>query len=99
MIGKRWNLPGRRIALTPRAFPRAPDKRAEARANIRRPNSLEFNVSNTSACETAIVNLRRVLPGPFFIFTNVVSKSKDITIHTVFGIYNALFNYIEKSKA
>lgn len=36
---------------------------------------------------------------PFFIFTNVVSKSKDITIHTVFGIYNALFNHIEKSKA
>ena len=35
---------------------------------------------------------------PFFIFTNVVSKSKDITIHTVFGIYNALFSHIEKSK-
>jgi len=35
---------------------------------------------------------------PFFIFTNMVSKSNDITIHTVFGIYNALFNYIEKSK-
>ena len=29
----------------------------------------------------------------------MVSKSKDITIHTVFGIYNAFFNYIEKSKA
>jgi len=36
---------------------------------------------------------------PFFIFTNIVSKNNDITIHTVFGIYNTLFNYIEKSKA
>ncbi|KAJ5358316.1 uncharacterized protein N7496_010729 [Penicillium cataractarum] len=42
---------------TPRAFPRALDERAEARANIRRPNSLELNVSDASACETAIVNL------------------------------------------
>ncbi|KAJ5413633.1 hypothetical protein N7509_000260 [Penicillium cosmopolitanum] len=35
---------------------------------------------------------------PFFSFTNEVSKSKDITIHTVFGIYNALFAHLEKSK-
>lgn len=35
---------------------------------------------------------------PFFSFTNEVSKSRDITIHTVFGIYNALFAHLEKSK-
>jgi hypothetical protein len=35
---------------------------------------------------------------PFWAFTNEVSKSRDITIHTVFGIYNALFAHLEKSK-
>lgn len=35
---------------------------------------------------------------PFFSFTDEVSKSRDITIHTVFGIYNALFAHLEKSK-
>ena len=35
---------------------------------------------------------------PFFSFTNEVSKSRYITIHTVFGIYNALFAHLEKSK-
>jgi hypothetical protein len=35
---------------------------------------------------------------PFWAFTNEVSKSRDITIHAVFGIYNALFAHLEKSK-
>ena len=35
---------------------------------------------------------------PFWAFTNKVSKSRDVTIYTVFGIYNALFAYLEKSK-
>ncbi|KAJ5313341.1 uncharacterized protein N7443_000225 [Penicillium atrosanguineum] len=34
---------------------------------------------------------------PLFSFTNEVSKSRDITIHTVFDIYYALFAHLEKS--
>lgn len=34
---------------------------------------------------------------PFFKFTTALSKSKDITVHSVFGIYNTLFDHLEKS--
>jgi hypothetical protein len=34
---------------------------------------------------------------PFFQFTNALSKTKDVTIHFVFGIYNKLFDHLEKS--
>lgn len=34
---------------------------------------------------------------PFFKFTTALSKSKDVTIHLVFGIYNMLFDHLKKS--
>ena len=34
---------------------------------------------------------------PFFQFTNALSKTKDITVHLIFGIYNKLFDHLEKS--
>ena len=34
---------------------------------------------------------------PFFIFTTALYKTKDITIYSVFNIYNALFQHIESS--
>ncbi|KAJ5215577.1 uncharacterized protein N7498_002009 [Penicillium cinerascens] len=34
---------------------------------------------------------------PFFNFTSVLSKTKDVTIHIVFSIYNQLFDHLEKS--
>jgi hypothetical protein len=37
------------------------------------------------------------LTQPFFRFTTALSKTKDITVHTVFSIYNKLFNYLEAS--
>lgn len=36
---------------------------------------------------------------PFYTFTTTLSKSKDITVHTIFGIYNKLFSHLEKSMA
>lgn len=34
---------------------------------------------------------------PFFNFTTVLSKTKDVTIHIVFSIYNQLFDHLERS--
>ena len=34
---------------------------------------------------------------PFFMFTTALCKIKDITIYSVFNIYNALFQYIKSS--
>ncbi|KAJ5681614.1 uncharacterized protein N7477_001554, partial [Penicillium maclennaniae] len=34
---------------------------------------------------------------PFFKFTTLLSKTKDVSIHLVFSIYNKLFNHLEKS--
>jgi hypothetical protein len=34
---------------------------------------------------------------PFFQFTTALSKTKDVTVHLVFAIYNKLFNHLEKS--
>ena len=36
---------------------------------------------------------------PFFKFTSSLSATTDVTIHDVFGIYNALFTHIDKAKA
>lgn len=36
---------------------------------------------------------------PFYRFTTVLSKTKEITVHHVFGIYNALFEHFEESIA
>lgn len=36
---------------------------------------------------------------PFFYFTSVLPKTKDVTIHIVFSIYNQLFDHVEKSIA
>jgi hypothetical protein len=32
---------------------------------------------------------------PFFDYTNILSKTKDVTVHLIFSIYNCLFNYLE----
>jgi hypothetical protein len=34
---------------------------------------------------------------PFFKFTTLLSKTKDVTIHSVFSIYNKLFDHLEAS--
>lgn len=34
---------------------------------------------------------------PFFQFTTALLKTKDVTIHTVFSIYNRLFDHLERS--
>jgi hypothetical protein len=62
---------------------------------FREYNQLHIQLSQE---EWRLVDYLLSITQPFFIFTNVVSKSRDITIHTVFGIYNTLFNHIEKSK-
>jgi hypothetical protein len=37
------------------------------------------------------------LTKPFFDFTSVLTKTKDITIHGVFSVYNKLFDHLEHS--
>jgi hypothetical protein len=32
---------------------------------------------------------------PFFDYTNILSKTKDVTVHLIFSIYNCLFNHLE----
>jgi hypothetical protein len=34
---------------------------------------------------------------PFFKFTTILSKTKDVTVHTVFEIYNSLFDHLDDS--
>jgi hypothetical protein len=34
---------------------------------------------------------------PFFTFTTLLSKTKDVSIHLIFSIYNKLFDHLEKS--
>lgn len=36
---------------------------------------------------------------PFFKFTTVLSKTKDVTVHSVFEIYNDLFDHLDDSIA
>lgn len=36
---------------------------------------------------------------PFFKFTTSLSKTTEVTIHSVFAIYNTLFTHLEKSQA
>lgn len=35
---------------------------------------------------------------PFFDFTSVLSKTRDVTVHHVFSIYNRLFNHLEDAE-
>jgi ribosomal protein S15P/S13E len=35
---------------------------------------------------------------PFFEYTNILSKTKDVTVHSIFSIYNGLFNHLEASE-
>lgn len=39
-----------------------------------------------------------LLTKPFFDFTNMLSKTRDVTIHHIFSIYNNLFNYLDLAK-
>lgn len=36
---------------------------------------------------------------PFFKFTTLLSKTKDVSIHLIFSIYNKLFTHLETSKS
>ena len=36
---------------------------------------------------------------PFFKFMTSLSKTTEVTIHSVFAIYNTLFTHLEKSRA
>lgn len=36
---------------------------------------------------------------PFFKFITLLSKTKDVSIHLIFSIYNKLFAHLEKSKS
>lgn len=38
------------------------------------------------------------LTKPFYIYTTALSKTKDVTIHNVFSLYNELFKHLEVSK-
>jgi len=35
---------------------------------------------------------------PFFDFTNVLSKTRDVTVQHVFSIYNKLFNHLDAAE-
>jgi ribosomal protein S15P/S13E len=35
---------------------------------------------------------------PFFDYTTILSKTNDVTVHSIFSIYNGLFNHIGASK-
>jgi hypothetical protein len=35
---------------------------------------------------------------PFFDYTNILSKTRDITVHLIFSIYNNLFDHLEDSQ-
>jgi len=37
------------------------------------------------------------LTHPFFKFTTALSKTRDVTVHTVFSIYNRLFDHLDQS--
>ena len=37
------------------------------------------------------------LTKPFYKFTTVLSKTKDVTIHNVFRVYNRLFDHFDAS--
>lgn len=35
---------------------------------------------------------------PFFDFTNVLSKTRDVTVHNIFSIYNRLFSHLDNTE-
>jgi ribosomal protein S15P/S13E len=35
---------------------------------------------------------------PFFDYTTILSKTNDVTVHSIFSIYNELFNHIDASE-
>ena len=35
---------------------------------------------------------------PFFYYTKILSKTQDITVHSVFSIYNKLFSHLNDIK-
>jgi hypothetical protein len=35
---------------------------------------------------------------PFFDYTTILSKTKDVTVHSIFSIYNGLFSHLDASK-
>jgi hypothetical protein len=45
------------------------------------------------------INYLLLITQPSFTFTTSLSKTKEVTIHSVFAIYNNLFTHLEKSRA
>lgn len=35
---------------------------------------------------------------PFFHYTTILSKTRDVTVHSIYGIYNGLFNHLETAE-
>ncbi|KAJ5672840.1 hypothetical protein N7507_001967 [Penicillium longicatenatum] len=52
-----------------------------------------------SAEEWRQIDYLLFLTQPFFKFTTLLSKTKDVSIHLVFSIYNKLFDHLEKAKS
>lgn len=40
-----------------------------------------------------------LLTKPFFDFTTMLSKTRDVTIHNIFSIYNKLFSHLDEAKS
>jgi hypothetical protein len=61
--------------------------------------SSQFELKDLTLCEDEWRQIDYLLciTEPFFKFTTVLCKSKDTTIHTVFEIYNNLFEHLERS--
>jgi hypothetical protein len=59
---------------------------------IKRLPDLKLNVD-----EWRQIDYLLCLTKPFFVYTTIFSKTKDVTIHQVFTLYNELFKHLEAS--
>ncbi|KAJ6001045.1 hypothetical protein N7481_001454 [Penicillium waksmanii] len=51
-----------------------------------------------SAEEWRQVDYLFLITKPFFDMTNVLSKTRDVTVHSVFSIYNKVFNHLDAAE-
>ena len=56
-------------------------------------NCKEMLLSEEEWCQ---INYLLYITEPFFYYTTKLSKTRDVTIHLVFKIYNALFEHLEQ---
>jgi hypothetical protein len=57
---------------------------------------MQFKLDQEEWCQVEYLLL---LTKPFFDFTNVLSKTRDVTVHHVFSIYNRLFNHLDDAES